>query len=112
LYDETSQHLTYFDQLKGDAGYTAVIENSLEEMVCSHQVKRFFKAFCWLCGGVFRRILKRLFIWRLKIERQEKIELTIDVMILDSDEAEERHEVILRPLESGYTEGVEVRLSV
>lgn len=93
FYDGTSRHLTYFDHLKRDEGYAAVIENSLEEMVCSHQVKRFFKGFSWVCGGVFRRILKRLFIWRLRIERPERIELTIDLMILDNDEAEERHGV-------------------
>ena len=93
FYDGTSRHLVYFDQLKRDEGYAAVLENSLGEMVSSHQVKRFFKAFSWLCGGVFRRILKRLFIWRLKIERPEKIELTIDLMILDNDEALKRHGV-------------------
>ena len=93
FYDGTSRHLVYFDQLKRDKGYAAVIENNLEEMVCSHQVKRFFKVFSWLCGGVFRRILKRLFIWRLKIERPDKIELTIDLMILDNDEAVKRHGV-------------------
>jgi hypothetical protein len=93
FYDGTSRHLVYFDQLKKDEGYAAVIENNLEEMVCSHQVKRFFKAFSWICGGVFRRILKRLFIWRLKIERPDKIELTIDLMILDNDEAVKRHGV-------------------
>jgi hypothetical protein len=70
-----------------------VIENTPEEMVCSHQVKRFFKAFSWICGGAFRKILKRLFIWRLKIERPDKIELTIDLMILDNDEAGKRHGV-------------------
>jgi len=93
FYDGTSRHLIYFDQLKRDEGYAAVIENTSEEMVCSHQVKRFFKAFSWICGGVFRRILKRLFIWRLRIERPEKIELTIDLMIMDNDEAEQRHGV-------------------
>jgi len=93
FYDGTSRHLVYFDQLKRDEGYAAVIENNRGEMLCSHQVKRFFKAFSWLCGGVFRRILKRLFIWRLKIERPEKIELTIDLMIMDNDEAEKRHGV-------------------
>ena len=93
FYDGTSRHLVYFDQLKRDEGYAAVIENTSEEMICSHQVKRFFKAFSWLCGGVFRRILKRLFIWRLKIERPEEIELTIDLMILDNDEAPKRHGV-------------------
>jgi hypothetical protein len=93
FYDGTSRHLVYFDQLKRDEGYAAVIENSSEEMICSHQVKRFFKVFSWICGGVFRRILKRLFIWRLKIEKPDKLELTIDLMILDNDEAVKRHGV-------------------
>lgn len=93
FYDGTSRHLTYFDQLKGDEGYAAGIENGVEEMASSHQVKRFFKGFSWLCGGIFRRILKRLFIWRLKIERPEEIELTIDLMILDNDEALKRQGV-------------------
>jgi hypothetical protein len=70
-----------------------VLENSLKEMVSSHQVKRFFKVYSWLCGGVFRRILKWLFVWRLKIERPEAIELTIDLMILDNDEAVKQHGV-------------------
>jgi len=93
FYDGTSRHLVYFDQLKRDRGYASVIENTSEEMIGSHQVKRFFKAFSWLCGGIFRRILKRLFIWRLKIQRPEKIELTIDLMIMDNDEALKRHGV-------------------
>ncbi len=93
FYDGTSRHLVYFDQLKRDEGYAAVIENTSGEMICSHQVKRFFKSFSWLCGGMFRRILKQLFIWRLKIEGPDKIELTIDLMILDNDEAVQRHGV-------------------
>jgi hypothetical protein len=93
FYDGTSRHLVYFDQLKRDEGYAAVIENDMREMVSSHQVKRFLKAFSWLCGGAFRKILKRLFIWRLKIEEPETIELTVDLMILDNDEAAKRHGV-------------------
>jgi len=93
FYDGTSRHLVYFDQLKRDRGYASVIENTSEEMIGSHQAKRFFKAFSWLCGGIFRRILKRLFIWRLKIQRPDKIELTIDLMIMDNDEALKRHGV-------------------
>jgi hypothetical protein len=93
FYDGTSRHLTYFDELKEDEGYASVIENSAEEMASSHQVKRFFKAFSWLCGGIFRKILKRLFIWRLKIKRPDIIELTIDTMVMDNDEAEKRHGV-------------------
>ena len=45
FYDGTSRHINYFDQLKGDEGYASVIENSQEEMVSSHQMKRFFKSF-------------------------------------------------------------------
>jgi hypothetical protein len=93
FYDGTSRHLVYFDQFKRDEGYAAVIENTSEEMICSHQVKRFFKSFSWLCGGLFRRILKQLFIWRLEIESPDKIELTVDLMILDNDEAVKRHGV-------------------
>ncbi len=93
FYDGTSRHLVYFDQLKRDEGYAGVIENHLEEMVCSHQVKRFFKGFSWFCGGMFRKILKQLFLWRLKIEKPEEIEVTVDLMILDNDEAAKRHGV-------------------
>ena len=49
FFDGTSRHLVYFDQLKRDEGYAAVIENTSGEMICSHQVKRFFKSFSWLC---------------------------------------------------------------
>ena len=93
FYDGTSRHISYFDQLKDDAGYAAVIENSEEEMVSSHQVKRFFKSFSWLCGRIFRKILKQLFIWRLRIEKPERIELTVDTMVLDNDEADKRQGV-------------------
>ncbi len=93
LYDGTSRHMRYFDQLKQDRGYAGVLENSDEEMLSSHQVKRFFKSFSWLCGGKFRKLLKRLFIWRLKIEKPQEIQLTIDTMVMDNNEAEKRHGV-------------------
>lgn len=93
FYDGTSRHLVYFDQLKRDEGYAAVLENRLGEMMGSHQVKRFLKGFSWLCGGMFRRILKRLFLWRLQLEGPEKIDLTIDLMVLDNDEAAKREGV-------------------
>jgi len=90
LYDGTSRHLSYFDQLKGDAGYAAVIENSQEEMASSHQIKRFFKSFSWVSGKMYRRVLRKMFIWRLKIEKPKVIDLTIDTMVMDNDEAEKR----------------------
>lgn len=74
LCDGTSRHLSHFDQLKQDEGYAAVIENRKQDMASSHQVKRFFKLFSRLCAGTFRGVLKRLFIWRLKLEPPRVIE--------------------------------------
>ena len=93
LYDGTSRHLTYFDELKSDEGYAGVIEENSKDLVSSHQVKRFFGLFSFVCGRIFRKVLKHLFIWRLKIENPEVIELTLDTMVMDNDEAEKRHGV-------------------
>lgn len=90
LYDGTSRHLNYFDQLKGDEGYVSIIENEQDEMASSHQIKRFFKSFSWVCGGVFRKVLRKMFIWRLRIEKPDVIDLTIDTMVMDNDEAHKR----------------------
>jgi len=93
FYDGTSRHLNSFDQLKRDEGYASVIENSKAEMVSSHQIKRFYKSFSWVCGGSFRKILRKMFIWRLRLEKPEVIELTIDTMVMDNDEAQKRNGV-------------------
>lgn len=92
FYDGTSNHLTHFDKMKADEGYAAVIENSAKEMVSSHSIKRFFQGFAVVtCMPAFRSILKEMFIWRLNIEKPEVIELTIDTMVMDNDEAQKRH---------------------
>jgi hypothetical protein len=70
-----------------------VIENSQEEMASSHQMKRFFKSFSWISGGMFRKILRKRFIWRLRIEKPGVIDLTIDTMVMDNGEAEKRNGV-------------------
>ena len=90
LYDGTSRHISYFDHLKGDQGYASVIENGQDEMASSHQIKRFFKSFSWVCGREFRKTLRKMFIWRLRIENPEVIDLTIDTMVMDNNEAEKR----------------------
>ena len=93
FYDGTSRHLNSFDHLKRDEGYASAIENGQEEMVSSHQIKRFYKSFSWLCGGSFRRILRKMFIWRLKLEKPQVVNLTIDTMVMDNDEAQKRYGV-------------------
>lgn len=93
MMDGTSRHLVYFDHLKKDAGYAGTIETDMEEMASSHTIKRFFKGFSYMRIYLFRRLLHNLFIWRLKIVQPSVIELGIDTMVLDNDDAECRHGV-------------------
>jgi hypothetical protein len=91
--DGTSRHLTYFDQLKQDAGYAGSIETRTGQMASSHQIKRFFSSFSWVRVFLFRRLLQTLFLWRLQITQPELIELGIDTMVMDNDDALCRHGV-------------------
>jgi hypothetical protein len=93
MADGTSGHLTYFDQLSKDAGYAGSIETDMGKMASSHRIKRFFKAFAWTRIFLFRRLLQALFIWRLKIKQPKLVELGIDTMVLDNDDAKCRHGV-------------------
>ncbi len=88
--DGSSRALSYFDELKQDEGYAASIETPQSRMLSSHAVKRFCHVFALLGEGLFRRILRELFIWRLKIEQPEIIEMTVDTMGMDNDEALKR----------------------
>ena len=91
--DGTSRHLTYFDQLKQDEGYAGSIETRTGQMASSHQIKRFFNSFSWVRVFVFRRLLQTLFLWRLQVTQPELIELGIDTMVMDNDDALCRHGV-------------------
>lgn len=91
--DGTSRHLVYFDRLKEDAGYAGAIESTPEQLVSSHGIKRFFKAFTFPRIWLFRRLLQELFLWRLNITEPSVITLGIDTMVMDNDEAEVRHGV-------------------
>lgn len=93
FFDGTSFHLTRFDQLKEDPGYGAGIETPENELVSSHAVKRFFRAISDVRVWLFRSVLYRLFLWRLRIEKPELIKLGIDTMVLDNDEARKREGV-------------------
>lgn len=91
--DATSRHLTYFDALAEDAGYAGTIEQSPEDMASSHTVKRFLKSFSIFKIWNFRKILQKLFIWRLKIEKPDIIRIDIDTMVMDNNDADVRHGV-------------------
>lgn len=88
--DGTSTAITYFDQLKTDEGYAAVLENTTTELASSHQIKRFFIKLSIITNLIFNMILHELFIWRLKITQPKVIALGIDTMVLDNDDAKQR----------------------
>ena len=93
LFDGTSRHISHFDLLAQDQGYAAILETDRKEMASSHTIKRFFALFAWCHGGGFRTILNQLFVWRLKLSLPRLVELAIDTMVMDNDEAQERHGV-------------------
>lgn len=93
MFDGTSRHLTYFDELANDPGYAGTIETTMDKMASSHRMNRFFKAFSFVRNHQFRLILQDLFIWRLKTEKPDLIELGIDTMVMDNDDARCRHGV-------------------
>ena len=90
FFDGTSHHLNYFDQLKDDTGYTAVLEVPAREAASSHAMKRFFGAFRIFTAGAFRWVLKEMFVWRLKLAAPREVVLTLDTMVMDNDEAGKR----------------------
>lgn len=91
--DGTSRHLTHFDVLREDAGYAGTIESRQNWLLSSHAVKRFYKAFSWYRIWLFRHLLQELFIWRLTVTKPAIIELFLDTMVMDNDDAEKRHGV-------------------
>ena len=93
FFDGTSRHLVYFDTLKADDGYGRGIETQPEAMLSSHKVKRFFGAFWWPRIYLFRHLLQRMFLWRVRLSQPEVVILGLDTMVLDNDEAQIRHGV-------------------
>lgn len=93
LIDGTDTSISGFDRLKRDESYGSVIETSQNDLLSSHMVKRFFSKFSGFKHVVLRRILTELFVWRLKIEKPDIVNLDLDTMVLDNDDAEKREGV-------------------
>ena len=91
--DGTSRHLVYFDTLKEDEGYAGSIETDPEHMLSSHAVKRFFRAMLLPWAFMFRKVLRKLFLWRLQMVKPSMIIIGLDTMVMDNNEAEKRHGV-------------------
>ena len=93
LMEGSSRHVSHFDHLAKDEGYAAVLETKPAKMASSHAIKRFFRGFGFWMAPRFRNVQKALFAWRLQQEQPELVELSIDPMVMDNDEALKRHGV-------------------
>lgn len=93
FFDGSNFSMSHFDELKKDKGYAAGIELGKNQLLSSHAAKRFFKAFSIVRVWLFRKVLKKLFLWRLKIEQPEIIKLGLDTMVMDNNEALKREGV-------------------
>lgn len=91
--DGTSRHLTYFDDLKKDEGYASVLETNPKDMASSYSITRMFDKFTKFHEPTFRNILLDLFIKRVKQEKPSVIELSIDSMVMNNDDAQKRQGV-------------------
>jgi hypothetical protein len=89
FFDGSSRALSYFDHLAQDPGYAAAIQTPARQMISSHAVKRFCQALGLLGAGLWRRILRELFLWRLHLEQPALIEMTLDTMVMDNDSPRE-----------------------
>ena len=89
--DGTTRHLVWFDQLKADESYSAVL--GTQQVASSHTMKRFLGSFSYCRVYLFRKLLQDLFIWRLKLTKPKVIVLGLDTTVFDNDDAEKRHGV-------------------
>lgn len=88
--DGTNMAISGFDQNKKDDSYAALLECSTQQLASSHQIKRYFYKLTVIGNLIFNKILHELFIWRLKMIKPSVIELGIDTMVLDNDDAHKR----------------------
>ena len=89
----SSFRLTRFDEVKAENGYGDLIGLKQKDLLSSHQVKRFFKKLKKRELNKLRKILKEIFICRLKSESPNIIVLNIDTMVMDNNEAKIREGV-------------------
>lgn len=92
--DGTNLHISQFDRLKADEGYAATIETAQEDLCSSDQIDRFMRNFD--LDDKYQRIrdlLSEMFVSRLKISKPEVIEIMIDTMPMNNDDAAKREGV-------------------
>ena len=93
--DGTKMNITYFDTIKENPSIAVLLGIPPSQLASSHQIKRFFNKFHrkYFIEKRFRYILRRIFIWRLLKEKPSFIEIGIDTMVLDNNDAFQREGV-------------------
>ncbi len=89
FFDGTDMSISGFDKKKTDKGYAAILENTVQNMAFSHQIKQMFVKLSIIPNSLYNKIFHELFIWRLKIEAT-KILLGIDTKVMDNDDSEKK----------------------
>jgi len=79
-----------FDRRKTDTGYIGLLENTTAQMASSHQMKRFFNKLGTVGNLFYHAILRRQFVWRLQIEKPTIIELFVDSVVWNINDADKR----------------------
>ncbi|MCD4819431.1 MAG: hypothetical protein K8S23_12135 [Candidatus Cloacimonetes bacterium] len=92
FFDGSCMHISYFDTLKNMPALASFLGIPKKVLASSHQIKRYFKKFInkIYIQRKFRFILRQLFIWRLKQDKPSIIEIGIDTMVLDNNDALKR----------------------
>jgi len=91
--DGSRKSIRGFDEAKEDSSLAAVLEIEQNELLSSDTVKRFFNKFVGVKYFLLRKVLLKLFIWRLSLTKPKVINLYLDTMVLDNDDANTREGV-------------------
>ena len=83
LMDGISRHISWFDHLKGDENYATPLATNGECLASSYWVKKYLCRFSFVQAYLW----PRLFLYRFKQTCPQVVELGMDTMVLENDEA-------------------------
>jgi hypothetical protein len=81
--DGISRHISWFDHLKGDENYATPLATNGECLASSYWVKKYLCRFSFVQAYLW----PRLFLYRFKQTCPQVVELGMDTMVLENDEA-------------------------
>ena len=82
--DGTSPHLSYFDDLKEDPTYAALLGKEQELLAGTSVIKRMLKKCSFSRKRGFKHFYERFFIWRMKVEEAPYIKIDVDTVVFEN----------------------------